>query len=992
MRSFPLLRSFLRMLQPLSKLVMTSVRKASRSGSVFQRNHAMPRPFLASTAAALIALLLVPATAGAVVPRTIGGPAPGGPGAASFWTPSTNTIIGTAANTTSDVWFTGYNGIIGEVFYPTVDMPNTTDLQFLIGDSAHTWVDEEKVATSSTVQLYDPHSLAWTVTNTAQSGKYRITKIIYTDPARNSLIQQVTFTALTGTLSNYLLYVLYNPTLHDAGNNNTSSTQFYNGYPVLVTTDSSGQYASALAASFPFVSGMESSGFVGVNDGWTDLKGSSNCGSSTCPDYTMNYTYSSASNGNTAQTAEIDLSDGGKINTQTATSATFNLVLSFGQASGSTSAVTAAEQTLAGTMSDTSNMLGTYVSQWHTFDNSLRPPPAVGGNPSIQQAREQEYYLAANVLKAAQDKQTGAFVAGLGTPWGDSNGDSDAGGYHLVWERDMYEICSALILAGDSADCRTALMWAFNHQQQPDGHFPQNSYVSGQPYWNGIQMDEQAFPILLAWKLGVTDSTDYTQHIKPAANYIIEHGPWTQEERWEENSGYSPSTIAAEIAGLLAAAQIAGDNGDTTNQARYTAYADYYQALVPDWTFTTTGSLGNGYYFERIDDDANPNDGHSITLANGGGTYDERSIVDAGFLELVRQGDMPANSPYITESLPVIDATIGETVNGNQYWFRYNHDGYGEHADGSNYNGTGIGRLWPLLSGERGMYEIAAGQSADAYLTDMTSAENGSGLIPEQVWDNSAPSGYTPGTPTKSMDPLEWSMAEYIDLLVSAGQGAVADMPSITVSRYVTNAYQPHAGYVVDYDPNQLYQGKALTIFYDGYLASSSHVYLHWGENNWQNIVAQDKPMVQRPDGFWETTISVPIDATQINFCFNDGNGHWDNNGGGNWNVSIGPATLYPALNTPVMSFPYVPVQSQEVRITYNGFLAAGSSSITMHWGYNNWQGITDTSLTKQADGSWAGTVFLPQAAYQMNMAFYNQSGTWDNNNGNNYNLFVSQR
>ncbi len=132
---------------------------------------------------------------------------------------------------------------------------------------------------------------------------------------------------------------------------------------------------------------------------------------------------------------------------------------------------------------------------------------------------------------------------------------------------------------------------------------------------------------------------------------------------------------------------------------RYTSYADYYQALVPDLTFTTSGTLGGGSYFERIDDDGNPNDGHSITIANGGGTYDERSIVDAGFLELVRLGVLPANSPYITLSLPVIDSTIKQTVNGNSYWYRYNHDGYGEHASGSNYDGTGIGRLWPNLSG-----------------------------------------------------------------------------------------------------------------------------------------------------------------------------------------------------------------------------------------------------------------------------------------------------
>lgn len=924
------------------------------------------------------------------VARASGGSAPNGPGASSNWTPSNNTILGTAANATSDVWFTGYNGIVGEVFFPTADTPNTTDLQFLIGNSGHTWVDEEKVATTSQVSLYNSRSLAWTVTNTATSGEYSIQKTIYTDPARNSLIQDVTFTARVGHLADYLLYVLYNPTMHDAGNNNTSTTQTYSGRTMLVTTDSSGNYASALAASIPYASGMTSSGFVGQNDGWTDLKGTSNCGSGTCPDYTMSYSYSSASNGNTAQTGELDLSNGGTINTSTATSVTFRLVLGFGQTNGGTSATTAAETTTSGTLGDTSNMLSTYVSQWQTFDNGLKAPPAVGSTQAIQQARQQEYYLAVNVLKASQDKQTNAIVAGLGTPWGDSNGDGDAGGYHLVWARDMYEVASALILAGDTTDARNAALWIFNHQQQSDGHFPQNSYVSGTPYWTGIQLDEQAFPIVLAWKLGITDNTTYTQHIRPAADYIVEHGPWTGEERWEENSGYSPSTIAAEIPGLLCASAIASSNGDTVNANRFQAYADYYQALVPDWTFTTTGSLGSGYYYERIDDDANPNDGHSLTLGNGGGTYDERSIVDAGFLELVRQGDTSANDPYITKSIAVVDATISETVNGNQYWFRYNHDGYGEHSDGSNYNGTGIGRLWPIFSGERGIYQIAAGSGADAYLTAMTAAENGSGMIPEQVWDNAAPSGFTPGTPTKSMDPLNWAMAEYITLLVSASQGNIADQPSITASRYVTGAFQPHTGYAVDYNSAQLYQGKALTIYYHGSLDGSSHVYLHWGENGWQNV-APDKAMVKRADGFWQTTISVPIDATGLNFCFNDGT-NWDNNGGGNWNTSIGAATTYPALATPVLSFPYVPVQGQSVTITYNGSLAGGATRMTLHWGYNNWTSPADVAMVKQSDGSWQATIFVPASASSLNTAYYNQSGTWDNNGGSNYNLSVSQR
>lgn len=734
----------------------------------------------------VVLVLVIPRFFRASAAHTIGGTAPNnGQWNTSSWSPSDNTIVGTAQNTTSDVWFTGTNGIIGEVYYPTADTPNTTALQFLIGDSGHSWVDQESVNTTSSVRLYNAHSLAWDVTNSAKNGNYRIQKIIYADPARNSVIQQVTFSVLHGHLSDYLLYVYYDPTIHDVGDTNNSYTKTSHGKTLLVSTSRAGQYASALAASLPYQPGMTGNGFMGQSDGLTDLKGTKSCGSSTCPDYTMNYTYSAATDGNTVQTGLLDLSNNGAVDTSSATSITFKLVLSFGQLSGSTDATSAAEQTVLATLGDSSNMLATYVSQWNSFDSSLRTPPMVGSTSAIQQANGQEYYLAANVLKTAQDKQTGTFVAGLGTPWGEINGDQDAGGYHLVWERDMYEFSSALIVAGDTADPKRALLWAFHTQQLPGGLFPQNSYVDGTPYFSGIQMDEQAFPIMLAWKLGVTDKQDYLQHIKPAANLIVKSGGVTGQERWEENGGYSPSTIAAEISGLVCAAAIARINGDTTAQQQYLRTADYYRKMVVQWTYTTTGPLGNGHYFERIDSDGNPNDADMIQITNGDGSYDERSIVDMGFLELVRQGILSANSPYITSSLSVVDATLEETVNGNSYWHRYNHDGYGEHADGSDYDGTGIGQLWPLLSGERGIYTVAAGNSADSYLTAMTAAANGSGMIPEQIWGNGAPTGYTAGTPTKSMNPLNWAMGEYITLLFSISEHTIADVVPITFNRYV---------------------------------------------------------------------------------------------------------------------------------------------------------------------------------------------------------------
>nr|MBA2678396.1 amylase [Ktedonobacteraceae bacterium] len=355
------------------------------------------------------------------------------------------------------------------------------------------------------------------------------------------------------------------------------------------------------------------------------------------------------------------------------------------------------------------------------------------------------------------------------------------------------------------------------------------------------------------------------------------------QERWEENGSYSPSTIAAEIAGLVTAADIARINGDTSSQTLFNNTADSWQSQVVGWTFTTSGSISNGHYFERIDNNGNPNDGGTINIANGGGNYDERSIVDSGFLELVRQGILPANSTYITQSLAAVDATIKQTINGNDYWYRYNHDGYGETASGANYTGAGVGRLWPILSGERGIYTIANGGSGDAALTAMMASANSTGMIPEQVWNTSAPSGYIPGTPTKSMNPLNWAMGEFITLLVSTSSHTIADMPSIVYNRY--------AG------------------------------------------------------------------ATSGN---------------------------------PVTSAPNPPVSNQAVTITYTGTLAASATSITLHWGYNNWTSVTNAPMTKQSNGSWQATITLPSGATQLNMAFHNQSNTWDNNNSNNYNLNVS--
>ena len=697
------------------------------------------------------------------------GEAFGHPGICPTWSASTLAFLGTAQNPSSKVWFTGFNGILGEVFYPSVDKPATVDWQFLVGDAAQTWVDEEKQDTTSKVILNNSRSLSWTITNTAHNGKYQVQKTIFTDPNRNTLIQQVTFTALRGTLSNFNLYTLYHPALSNQGQATTGYSTSYNGTTMLVAKNSTSGQASALASSLPFKAGMISNGFVGHSDGWQDLKGGK-------ADFTMNWTYHSATDGNLAQMAMFDLSPYAKEK-----SVTFNLVLGFGNSDAK------AQSVAAETLGDNfATILSTYNEQWNRYTNNLN---------TFDGTADQQYYVAAMAIKAATDKATGAIVAGLGNPWGNSNysictpsGLEMQGGYHLVWPRDLYKIASALIVAGDTTTASNALDWLLTTMQQPDGHFLQNAFVDGTPYWNGIQMDETAFPIILAWKLGRNDAATYTHHIKPAADYILKNGPVTGQERWEENSGYSPATIAAEIAALVCAADLARVNGDTTSQAQYLATADYWQSMVESWTFTTSGSIGDGNYFERIDDNGNPNDGHSLHISNGGGSYDERSIVDSSFLELVRLGVKPGNNPYILSSLNAIDSTIKQMIPGKgDGFFRYNHDGYGETSTGADYTGAGVGRLWPIFTGERGHFVIAGGGKADDYLATMRAFANSSYMIPEQVWDNNAPSGYTPGNPTKSMTPLSWSMAEYITLLASNHSGKVMDQPAIVKERYGTD-------------------------------------------------------------------------------------------------------------------------------------------------------------------------------------------------------------
>jgi glucoamylase len=689
----------------------------------------------------LIAIVILPAVLQAQT-------APGGPGAMPTWTPGSKDAVGTSISTESRVWFTLQGGILTEVYYPRLDTADVHSLEFVVSDGKTVWIESKDMVHS--IERTNENALAYRQTSSDRDGHFKISKTYATDPHHDTLLVDVAFAGA----ASYSLYVLYNPSLNNSGYGDTAYSQ-----AGALVTEKSGM-ASALVSSTGF--SQMTNGFASVSDGYTDL----------LLHRELTWSYARAENGNVVQTAKVQ---GDR----------FTLALGFGATSAS--AIESAEASLNRGFSTIS---ADYVKGWNEYATGLRPVAAIYSAP---------FRLAAMVLKAHEDKTfRGAMIASMSIPWGFAvNADTQGvGGYHLIWARDLYEVATAMLAAGDHAAAERALDYLFNVQQKADGSYPQNSWLDGKPYWTALQMDEISYPLILAWQLGRTDAQTWQHHIRPEAEFIIAHGPATQEERWEEVSGYSPSTIAAEIAGLVCAADVASKNRANDDADRYLKIADSWADNLENWMVTTTGHLGGplapqGYYM-RINNNTDPNDGYQLDVHNGGGTWDERDVVDAGFLELVRLGIRAADDPMIDRSLKVIDSTIRvETPNGPSF-HRYNHDGYGETLFGGPWLGQGIGRIWPIFTGERGEYEVARGRDATRYLEAISHFANPGGMIPEQVWDQAGPteSHFVFGQGTGSATPLAWSMAQFIRLVVCVEEKHVVEQPTVVAAHFRKHGFQ----------------------------------------------------------------------------------------------------------------------------------------------------------------------------------------------------------
>jgi glucoamylase len=580
-----------------------------------------------------------------------------------------------------------------------------------------------------------------------------------------------------------------------------------------------------------------------VSDGWQQLRSRR----------ALVDLYDEARNGNVALTGELDFA---------ATGGTVVLALGFGRDGGE-----AGHNARAALLSDFSRHVNDYVAPWQAFQRRCL---------DLGEADESgfdAYRVSTAVLKTHQGKRfDGAFIASLSIPWGASKSDDDLGGYHLTWPRDLVEAAGGLLAAGDADGARQALVYLMA-TQEPDGHWPQNMWADGTPYWNCIQLDEAAFPILLADALRRADALDglatWTM-ARRAAGYIVRYGPATQQDRWEEKAGYSPFTLAVEIAALLAAADMAAAAGEDSVAAYLRETADAWNDAIERWTYVSGTELaracGVAGYYVRIAP-AGAVDVAGIPVTRDDAQDAAARIVSVDALALVRFGLRAADDPRIRDTVVVIDHVLRTETRTGPAWHRYNGDRYGEHADGSPYDGDGIGRGWPLLAGERAHYEFAAGRAelAAALGRTMLAQSSPGRLIPEQVWesDDLPARELQNGHPAGSAMPLVWAHAEYVKLRRSLRDGKVFDLPPQPVRRYqVDRVASRLATWRQNLRCAKIVAGMTLRI------ELSAAAVVHWSADAWNTVV--DTPTVDTSLGvhFADLPTAALHAGTTLRFTF----------------------------------------------------------------------------------------------------------------------------
>lgn len=687
--------------------------------------------------------------------QAAGGAAPGAPGMPPTWCSSAKEMVGCPLGR-SRLWFTVGGGILNEVYYPRIDIPQIRDLGFIVADGRGFWVEVKRLW-QHTVELLSPGVPAVRLVH--RHARFELALEIVPCVERDALLIAV---ELTGE-ADLRPYALLAPHLGGTGNRNEAEVTDHGGRRILAARQ--GPFSLALAA----VTGRQrdafgrvSAGHVGVSDGWQDFARNG----------AMRWEYGSAGPGNVALTGELPRSA--------------VLALAFG--SSIESAATLAVSALFEPFERTRERFVRGWSDWHA--NMPAPAACLA---DLAPVCVDQFHVSRMVLRAHQDKTyPGALVASLSVPWGNTKEERE--GYHLVWPRDLVECAGALLAVGAIREAGNTLRYLCA-TQLVDGHWYQNQYLGSKPYWTGVQLDETALPVVLAALLAERDAlegTEVTDMIRRALSYIVRRGPSSDQDRWEESAGLNTFTLTACIAALVSGAPFLEPD------ARELAldFADYWNSRLEDWTavFATPLARQHGIpgYYVRVAPPQVIGDRGAFNRIQG----IRNQVIDPGlpaaaqfgvdFLQLVRFGLRRFDDPLILASIRLADALLKVDTPSGPCWHRYYDDGYGEHDDGSAFDGVGRGRAWPLLTGERAHYEIACGRDPRPLMETMARMASPGGMLPEQVWD-AAPiprRGLHLGQATGSAMPLAWTHAEYLKLAVSRTLGRPFDRPEAVWRRY----------------------------------------------------------------------------------------------------------------------------------------------------------------------------------------------------------------
>jgi glucoamylase len=767
------------------------------------------------------------------------GPAFGAPGMEPRWTSAAKDTVGTAYAASSRAWYTISHGILNEIYYPTIDRPQIRDMGFLITDG-ETFFHEDKRDLKHEFSYIDSDALGARIISRDCDGRYTLTKEIINDPHYPVVLIRARLEGDKDFLSRLQVYALLSPHVEGGGMGNSARTLTVAGKLSVVAWKN--RTALCLATSTGFL--RASCGYVGRSDGWQDLK----------HNLKMDWEFGSALDGNIAVMGQID-----PLSTRE-----FTVAIGFGEG------IHAALATTAGALATPfERHLKRFIEQWHRAESPREwAVNAKDGGRLLQ--------VSHNVVLAHEDKTyAGAFIASASIPWGYAKGDDDLGGYHLVWTRDMVQSATALLACGRVDTARRALTY-LACTQRPDGGFAQNFWIDGTPYWGGIQLDEVAFPIILAWrlwKLGGLGDWDVFPFVERAAGFLVRYAPVTQQERWEECAGYSPSTLAAVISGLICAAELADAHGSPELAKFLREQADWIEGNLENWTVTNDGVLHpevkRHYMRIRPPECGEPyaREGcgsEMIHVANRGPgertEFEAREIVDAGFLELVRYGIRRADDPLIVDSLKVIDHVLKIDTPVGPCWRRYNHDGYGQRHDGGPFQGFGQGRAWPLLTGERAHYELAARRDISSLIETYEKFASGGGMMPEQIWDEPDKNGLVFGGPAGSAMPLVWAHAEYLKLLRSVYDGRVFDKIDAVEKRYANGRE------CIKLEVFKLRRPvKSVRAGYTLRIIAQQHFRVLWTADDWHTVTAAESTTLGHAGSFADVP-TTPEQTGKVSF------------------------------------------------------------------------------------------------------------------------------